>query len=296
MVPGKFDEQANEKQKVCVGFKMRLNIFLLLFINFSCQKFENFPEVFANESRTLLLAHRGGGDSLYPENSFVAAQNGLKILDGIELDIQISADGTLWMAHDAYLPDCEIGKFNCFSRHSDQEISDLSDCHGNDFTPGQLEEVFEIVAQDHPDDIISLDVKPWFPCSLGDVFVHAKLKELADELASLARRHQLENQIFVESESVTFLKYVKELNPEIECHILAFSDLEKAGLEALRNGLDGVSYKFDPDEEIDPEPLKAKGLTIQFWTVNTQEGLQKAIALRPHTIQTDNLQLPSFMP
>ncbi|KPM46971.1 glycerophosphodiester phosphodiesterase [Jiulongibacter sediminis] len=275
---------------------MRLSVILLLIFNFSCQKFENFPEVFTDEGRTLLLAHRGGGDGLHPENSFAAARKGLKVLDGIELDIQVSADGTLWMAHDADLPDCELGKFNCFSQHTDQEITDLSKCHGKDYAPGQLEDVLEIATRNYPDAVISLDVKPWFPCSLGDVFIHAKMKELADELALLASRHQLGSQIFVESESVTFLKYIKEVSSQIECHILAFSDLEKAGLEALRNGLDGVSYKFDPDEEIDLEPLKAKGLTIQLWTVNTPESLQKALALEPRTIQTDNLQLQEFMP
>lgn len=279
-----------------VTVEVRLLFFLLLITSFSCQKFDDFPTVELADHATLFLAHRGGGSSGHPENSHAAAKAGLAALDGIELDLQLSSDGTIWMAHDADLPDCDVGKYSCFSQHSDQEILDLSACSGQNFSPGRLAKVLKEVKTNFPEAIISLDVKLWSPCSFDDLALPLKMKELAEEINYLISSLKIRNRVFVESEHLPFLIYLKNRNPLIECHLLAFSAIEKAGIDALKNGLDGVSYKFHPDEDIEIESLKSKGLTVQFWTVNTAEALKKALALNPHTIQTDRLDLFELMP
>ena len=52
--------------------------------------------------------HRGNGfNTDFVQNTLPAAEYGLSVLDGIELDIQLSKDGTLWLDHDNEVHDCD---------------------------------------------------------------------------------------------------------------------------------------------------------------------------------------------
>ena len=60
-------------------------------------------QVKIGEPETKILGHRGSGaycnDSLY-ENTLKSVIYGLQKLDGVEIDIQMSADSTVWLFHD----------------------------------------------------------------------------------------------------------------------------------------------------------------------------------------------------
>ena len=67
--------------------------------------------------------HRGNGfNTDFVENTLPAAEYGLSVLDGIEQDIQISKDGTLWLDHDNEVYDCEGNNIGCFQTLTDDEI------------------------------------------------------------------------------------------------------------------------------------------------------------------------------
>ena len=64
-------------------------------------------QVFCSRSgklaQTLNIAHRGGAD-LWPENTMQAFERAIALgVDGIEFDLQLSADGHLLIHHDARL-------------------------------------------------------------------------------------------------------------------------------------------------------------------------------------------------
>jgi glycerophosphoryl diester phosphodiesterase len=64
---------------------------------------------------TRVLMHRGNGyNTDYIPNTLPAAEFGLSVLDGIELDIQLSGDGTLWLDHDNEVHDCDGNVVGCF--------------------------------------------------------------------------------------------------------------------------------------------------------------------------------------
>ena len=80
---------------------------------------------------TKVLMHRGNGfNTDFVENTLPAAAYGLSVLDGVELDIQMSKEGTLWLDHDNEVKDCDGGVIGCFQDLTDQEISDASECDG----------------------------------------------------------------------------------------------------------------------------------------------------------------------
>ncbi|MGR3812363.1 glycerophosphodiester phosphodiesterase [Jiulongibacter sp. NS-SX5] len=276
---------------------MRSYYFLILFLSSACRPaFEDFLSVKPAEQATLFLAHRGGGDLAETDNSIAGSKLGLELCDGIELDIQISQDGTLWLAHDADLPNCGGEIFKCFAGHTDQEIEGLNECLLEEWQVEKLEDILRKIEHYSPSAIISLDVKPWNFCSMGEINIGSDLEKIAEQIDALARKYDLENQIFVESDHMTFLKYMNNLNSTIECHLMAYKDLDKAALEALDNDLDGISIKYSSEEMTTIDHLKEKGLTVQFWTVNDPLDIQNALDLGPTTIQTDNLNYVSSLP
>ena len=61
--------------------------------------------------------HRGNGfNTDFIPNTLPAAEYGLSVMDGIELDIQISEDGTLWLDHDNEVHDCDGTMLDVFRR------------------------------------------------------------------------------------------------------------------------------------------------------------------------------------
>ncbi len=69
---------------------------ILLLYSGSCEKISYLPDNPFSGIPTKVLMHRGNGfnDNLLP-NTLAAAEFGLSVLDGVELDIQLSKDGTL---------------------------------------------------------------------------------------------------------------------------------------------------------------------------------------------------------
>ena len=71
-------------------------IIALVFISvfYSCNKIKYYPDKDYEEVTTLILAHRagGGGYSPYQDYSVEAADTSFSIVDGVEVDLQISKD------------------------------------------------------------------------------------------------------------------------------------------------------------------------------------------------------------
>ncbi len=73
----------------------------LFMVFFSCSKQK--IELSAINLDVSFLGHKGGGNStfndFYIENTLPSIKYGLKALNGIEVDVQMSLDGTIWMYH-----------------------------------------------------------------------------------------------------------------------------------------------------------------------------------------------------
>ena len=83
-----------------------------------CSKIEYLPDKPLEAwSPPRVLMHRGGGNDCGPglpcwPNTLPAVLHGLDTLDGAEVDIQLTADGTLWLGHDNQVYDCEKYTFS----------------------------------------------------------------------------------------------------------------------------------------------------------------------------------------
>jgi len=267
---------------------------IILIVLISCSKIKYYPDKDFPEVKTLILAHRaGGGDSSpYQENTFEAAKYGLSLVDGIEVDVQISKDRTIWLSHNVDLPDCGGISYNCFPEATDNQIIRFDSCNGNTFSYSRLETIFAYMSEYCPNKYISLDVKAWEPCALTSANVLGEMNVIADEIIRLTKKYNCQNQVMVESETATFLSYIKNKSSGIDCYLTSLGDFERAMQLTLESGYAGISFKYKFKEELSAEHIRLmrrKGLKIQLWTIDTVEDIKDALSINPDFIQTDNI-------
>ncbi len=95
-----------------------------------CEKIKYQPDNPFSGLPTKVLMHRGNGfNTDFVQNTLPAAEYGLSVLDGIEQDIQLSKDGTLWLDHDNEVHDCEGNVVGCFQTLTDEEILSHATCN-----------------------------------------------------------------------------------------------------------------------------------------------------------------------
>jgi glycerophosphoryl diester phosphodiesterase len=258
----------------------------------SCDKIYYYPDkTNILTIQTKVIAHRGGGDKFGPENSLTAIKGGINLMDGIEVDIQLSQNATIWLGHDYLLPSCGNYKSTCFRETTDNQIKELDSCLNHEFQYTRLEEVFKYMADSCPGKFISIDVKAWHPCDVQNLDIVGEMNVIADGIIMLKKKYNL-NTIMVESETASFLNYIKDHSTGIECYLTTLGDFERGMLIALKRRLVGLSFAYKMDEEITLDHVKMirrKGLKIQLWTVNDPKILEEAYSINPDFIQTDNL-------
>jgi glycerophosphoryl diester phosphodiesterase len=158
---------------------------------------------------TYVLAHAGGG-VFDTANTMEACMQGLSVYDGIEIDLQMSDDGTIWLGHDNYTKPCGIFAEECWHETTDARINEINSCLGTAMSYAKLSSVFEYVRDNYPKSFISLDVKAWSPCGGGDLNVTRRMNHLARQIIQMVEEYGLQNRVMVESEVGDFLWYVKK--------------------------------------------------------------------------------------
>ena len=122
--------------------------------------FLTMPRVFEPANMDLLAvdyAHRGLHDDKIPENSLAAFSNAIDDGYGIEIDVQLSSDGEIFVFHDASLERmCGIQKK--LSELSSEEIKQLRLLNTEEHIP-TLAEVFELVDARVP---LLIEIKYYF--------------------------------------------------------------------------------------------------------------------------------------
>jgi glycerophosphoryl diester phosphodiesterase len=258
----------------------------------SCEKINYYPDKDYKEVETLVLAHHGGGTCPFQDNSIEAAIYGLTYMDGIEVDVQLSKDRTVWLSHDADLPDCGGVIYDCFPVTHDYEIVALDSCNGNSLNYTRLEDVFAYMAKHYPDKYISIDVKAWSPCKITSLDITGLMNVIAEEVIKLTDKYKLQDHVMIESETATVLNFVQKHSDGIGTYLTAFGDFERGMLLTLESGYNGISFKYKFDEAIgikEIQLIRKKGLKIQLWTVDSEEDIKEALSINPDFIQTDNV-------
>ncbi|MES2616461.1 MAG: glycerophosphodiester phosphodiesterase [Bacteroidota bacterium] len=248
-----------------------------------------YPDKPAAQQGVAILAHKagGGGNNPYQENTLQAAIYGFSHLDGIEVDIQKSRDGTLWLYHDEVIENSD-GKDKRIPGLTDNEIKAIM--KHRQLTLNTLEEILEWQTAYNNTEKISLDIKSWLPTRFSNT--QGYLVEVADAIGALAKKYNCGNRLLAECENATCLKRLEEKDASIQTFLTTFGDFDKGTYRALKGNFNGISFKYQDGnlsaEQI--ELLHKKGLHIQLWIINDSSGIVKAKNLLPDYIQTDNVK------
>jgi glycerophosphoryl diester phosphodiesterase len=245
-----------------------------------------------------ILGHRGSGANYasdFEANSFTSVKNALEKLHGAEVDVQCSKDSTIWLYHDADLPENEIGLV-CIPSSTDSELIEM-DNHDSNYSFTKLEDIFILMTQMESKPLLSLDVKGYFPNGCFDKASapHSYFITFAHSLSSLLNKYNLHENVLVETDYQYFLDVIRNTEPSVECYLLGYSDFESKVEVAVNKSYHGVSYRYSSDD-LSFKAIKQaqqKGLKIMLWAIYAKEDFEQIYSWNPNLIQIGNIDMAS---
>lgn len=229
----------------------------------------------------LKIGHRGV-KGYEPENTLVSFQKALEMqVDGIELDVHLSADGELMVIHDETIDRttngkgfvnklslCELKTFRINEASNPRLLSE----------PAQqiptLREVFDLVNQ--------------------DCFINIELKsyETAEKVVSLIEKYVVKknwkyDRFLVSSFDWNAVQQVAFLNDKIPIGVLTETDLGLALAFAKFIQAKSIHPHFHLLTKENTVQMQQKGLQVFPWTINELEDIQKIKTFNVNGIITD---------
>jgi glycerophosphoryl diester phosphodiesterase len=219
----------------------------------------------------LKIGHRGA-KGYAPENTFVSFQKALDMkVDGIELDVHLSADGEIIVIHDETIDRTTNGN-GFVSALSLRELKAfrIDDKHQ---IPA-LNEVFDLVNQ--------------------DCFINIELKsyEATEKVVSLIDKYVTKkgwkyDSFLISSFDWNALQQVAFLNDKIPIGVLTETDLDLALAFAKFIQAKSIHPHFHLLTEENTAKMQEKGLQVFPWTINELEDIQKIKTFNVNGIITD---------
>lgn len=249
-----------------------ISITLLLLTN-SCKKINYFPDKEINTDSCRIVSHRGGRTASVRENTLNGIRAALKYCDGVEVDVQISKDETIWLSHSEQVSGCNQS-YKCFAETSDKDIEKIDSCNGQDIDYTKLEDVFSLMQDSFPNAFICIDLKGWIPCSGNSLDIDGMMRRECEIIIDLAKKYTLLDKTLIETEGTSALIYAKKYEPNCKAYHVSHGEFERTMLLCLNYGFDGMSYKLNIGESIDEEKIRMlhrKGLRIIVWNQNADQ-------------------------
>jgi glycerophosphoryl diester phosphodiesterase len=219
----------------------------------------------------LKIGHRGA-KGYEPENTLVSFQKALDMqVDGIELDVHLSADGEIIVIHDETIDRTTNGK-GFVNTLSLRELKAFR-INGKYEIP-TLKEIFDLANQ--------------------DCFINIELKshEAADKVVSLIEKYVTKkgwkyDRFLVSSFDWNALQQVAFLNDKIPIGILTETDLDLALAFAKFIQAKSIHPHFHLLTKENTAQIQEKGFQVFPWTINEVEDIQKIKTFNVNGIITD---------
>jgi len=274
--------------------------FVFLIVIFSltlsgCRKYE-----VETETDIMFLGHKGAGSNNYNdinlENSIPSLKEALDELDGVEIDIEMSLDGTIYLYHNV-----DYNDKACFPTNAPRYIPKMRDkdieatllCHSDKKDRiYKFSEVIDLWNERSRNFYITIDVKASFGSGFFNDIGGKDLyfERLAAEFARILDDPSHTDKIFMEFDSSTFLKELNkhEATKPVICYYTGDNDVDDHLKQALKYDYDGISINYTKVTKESVEITKDSGMLIQIWTPYNKSELTQAFSMNPDFIQTDN--------
>ena len=213
--------------------------------------------------KTMIWAHRGAS-AYAPENTMeafiLAHQMGA---DGIELDIHLTLDGQIVVAHDETVDRCSYGS----GRIIDKSLSDLLlldfsngfDNYSNIKIP-TLEEVLNFVSK--TDMTVNIEIK-------SGIVIYEGIEE---KVLNLVKKMELENRVIYSSFNHYSLIVLRKLNPEAKIGLLYSEAMVDPYIYAKHLKADAI-HPYYPTLMVPGtvSGCRENDIKVHPWTVNQTE-------------------------
>lgn len=287
----------NKTTITCILAKMKFwcAILLSLCLFVSCKR----PD--PQETTIQFLGHKGAGSNNYNdhyvENTLATVQYGLNRLDGVELDVQMSLDETIWIFHNTSLSGSTCAPItDTIPKMRDVDIEKLTLCHGT--KTDKISKLADVInwANTTTDGFpISLDMKISFSANVWALWGtrDAYLLKFANSLAKILSGYRFTNKILTEVDSKLYCTALKNnvATKDIVTCFMRYEPMPEKIANAIKLGYDGISCNYtDPTVTAETVAMaKNAGLKVQLWTPYYRDQLRIAFAMQPDFIQTDNI-------
>ena len=232
-----------------------------------------------NIGNVAVTAHRGAS-SMYPENT-MSAFYGAKAQDAtwIELDVEQSKDGVIFVCHDSNLKRTTGVNEDCWNMTYD-EIKELNAAYYMDdylvseYMP-TLEEVVKFAKLNNTR--LNIEIKPT-----------GHEKNIEQGVIDIIYDNNFAQNCVVSSGECEVLEKVKEIKPEIRTvyvTTVAYGHFEDLG------AADGFSIEATTITRTLVKEIHNEGKEIYAWTVNTEDEIQDMIDFGVDNIVTDDVLL-----
>ncbi|MBP2283384.1 glycerophosphoryl diester phosphodiesterase [Flavobacterium sp. CG_23.5] len=219
----------------------------------------------------LKIGHRGA-KGYEPENTLLSFQKALNMqVDGIELDVHLSADGELMVIHDETIDRTTngIGFVNQLSLRELKQVRII-----NEQEIPTLQEVFDLVNQHC---FINIELKNYDTAT--------KVVKLIEKYVS--KKNWRYDHFLVSSFDWNALQQVRFLNDKIQIGVLTETDLDLALAFAKFIQAKSIHPHFHLLTKENTAKIQEKGIQVFPWTINEIEDIQKIIAFKVNGIITD---------
>lgn len=219
-------------------------------------------------------------------DSFESISNCLNLgMDGSELDVQMTKDSVLVAYHDTDL----TGNTTLEGLIHSKNWEELKNTHYTQtlylkYRIISLEQLFSHIENLH-------NYKFTFDCKLNPDNTNSIQFNISylNALVALIEKHQLENNIYIESQSEDFLSLLKQRKPEYKLFIYPTSF--ESGVEiALALNITGITIS---KRDITKEQIKIahnNNLMVAIWNTLSESDNIEAINKNPDFIQTDEVK------
>jgi glycerophosphoryl diester phosphodiesterase len=223
--------------------------------------------------RPLIIGHRGASAAA-PQNTLAAFRKAMELgADGVELDVQLSADGVPVVMHDLTVDKTTDGT----GRVADKMLAELEALDAGSKFSSQfageriptLSQVFDALGGKL---LVNVELKDFSPRGSG----------LEAPVVEVVRKHAMEKRVLFSSFNPFTVRRVKHLAPDIPAGLLYADDLpiylRRAWLAPF------ITHEArHPHFSMVTEPLvrwcRARGLRVNTWTVDDPAEMRRLIAL-----------------
>ena len=216
----------------------------------------------------LNIAHRGFSGK-YPENTMLAFRKAIEAgADGIELDVHYTKDGQLVIIHDEEIDrTCDGKGLVCDFTFDELQRFDASagfrGVYGVNRIP-TLREYFELV-KPLPKFITNIELKT-------GINVYPGIEKM---VLDMIKEFGLEDRIIISSFNHFSVARFKALCPEIKCGFLEGDWILDFGRYTKEHGVECVHPRYNTVTEETAKEIKAHGIEINTWTVNTEDEVRR---------------------